>query len=127
MAGRCSVFASKRRGGTTSGFNSTNDKEPLLVEYSRAFFQIFLIVLVIRSAIIEPFRIPSGSMMPTLLIGDFILVNKFSYGIRLPVINKRSLISVNRKRVMLSSSVIQKMNLLTILTRGSCTWRHPKL
>ncbi len=82
-------FAAKRRGGTTSGFNSTNDKEPLLVEYSRAFFQIFLIVLVIRSAIIEPFRIPSGSMMPTLLIGDFILVNKFSYGIRLPVINKK--------------------------------------
>jgi signal peptidase I len=82
-------FASKRRGNTSPDFNSSTDKEPLLIEYARAFFQIFLIVLVIRSAIIEPFRIPSGSMMPTLLIGDFILVNKFSYGIRLPVVNKK--------------------------------------
>lgn len=82
-------FAAKRRGNTSPGFDSTGEKEPLLIEYARAFFQIFLIVLVIRSAIIEPFRIPSGSMMPTLLIGDFILVNKFSYGIRLPVINKK--------------------------------------
>jgi signal peptidase I len=82
-------FAAKRRGNTSPDFNSSTDKEPLLIEYARAFFQIFLIVLVIRSAIIEPFRIPSGSMMPTLLIGDFILVNKFSYGIRLPVVNKK--------------------------------------
>ncbi|MGZ4954080.1 MAG: signal peptidase I [Methylobacter sp.] len=65
------------------------EKEPLLVEYARSFFPVVLIVLLLRSFIAEPFRIPSASMMPTLLIGDFILVNKFTYGIRLPVINKK--------------------------------------
>ena len=64
-------------------------KEPVLVEYSRSLFPVILIVLILRSFLIEPFRIPSGSMMPTLLDGDFILVNKFTYGIRLPVINKK--------------------------------------
>ncbi len=59
-------------------------EEPLIVEYARSFFPVLLFVLVLRSFLVEPFRIPSGSMMPTLLIGDFILVNKFSYGIRLP-------------------------------------------
>ena len=58
-----------------------------LVEYARSFFPVFLIVLLLRSFLFEPFRIPSGSMMPTLLIGDFILVNKFQYGIRLPIID----------------------------------------
>jgi len=56
-----------------------------LVEYSRSFFPVLLFVLVIRSFIFEPFRIPSGSMMPTLLKGDFIFVKKFAYGLRLPV------------------------------------------
>lgn len=64
-------------------------KEPLLVEYSRSFFPVILIVLLLRSFLVEPFRIPSGSMMPTLLVGDFILVNKFSYGLRLPVLNTK--------------------------------------
>lgn len=58
---------------------------PWYVDYSRSFFPVLLIVLVLRSFVAEPFRIPSGSMMPTLLVGDFILVNKFSYGVRLPI------------------------------------------
>jgi signal peptidase I len=64
-------------------------KEPLWVEYGASFFPVILIVFVLRSFLVEPFKIPSGSMIPTLLVGDFIAVNKFTYGIRLPVINKK--------------------------------------
>ncbi|MBX2886392.1 MAG: signal peptidase I [Granulosicoccus sp.] len=63
--------------------------EPLVIEYARSFFPVLFIVLFLRSFLFEPFKIPSGSMLPTLLIGDFILVSKFSYGVRLPVINKK--------------------------------------
>jgi signal peptidase I len=61
--------------------------EPLLVEYSKSFFPVILAVFLIRSFLVEPFKIPSGSMMPTLLVGDFILVNKHTYGLRVPIIN----------------------------------------
>ena len=64
-------------------------KEPVIVEYSKSFFPVLLIVFILRGFIAEPFRIPSGSMLPSLYIGDFILVNKFAYGIRLPVLNRK--------------------------------------
>ncbi len=77
-----------------SKIDPSTNKEPLLVEYAHSFFPIVFIVLILRSFIAEPFRIPSGSMMPTLLIGDFILVNKYTYGIRLPVLNTK-IVEVN--------------------------------
>ncbi len=67
----------------------SRERDPWFIEFCISFFPILLIVLVLRSFIAEPFRIPSGSMMPTLLHGDFILVNKFSYGVRLPVLHTK--------------------------------------
>jgi signal peptidase I len=75
------LFLRKRR--------PADGKEPWWVEYGASFFPVILIVFVLRSFVVEPFKIPSGSMIPTLLVGDFILVNKFTYGIRLPIVNKK--------------------------------------
>jgi len=69
----------------------TYGREPWWIEYSKSFFPVILIVFALRSFLVEPFKIPSGSMVPTLLVGDFILVNKFTYGIRLPVANVKVL------------------------------------
>jgi len=79
------ILAKKRKSATT-----TLDKEvaePIVIEYANSLFPVFLIVLLLRSFVGEPYEIPSGSMKPTLLIGDYILVSKFSYGVRLPVID----------------------------------------
>ncbi|MBK5970560.1 MULTISPECIES: signal peptidase I [Thiorhodovibrio] len=78
-------------GGAPADATRRQAKEPVLVEYAKSFFPVILAVLVLRSFVVEPFRIPSGSMMPTLLVGDFILVNKFSYGLRWPVLNSKFL------------------------------------
>jgi len=59
--------------------------EPVIVEYAKSFFPVLAFVLVLRSFLYEPFQIPSSSMVPTLQVGDYILVNKFNYGLRLPV------------------------------------------
>ena len=87
---RRKVAALVERGAAPdSGQVVTTLKESTFVEYCKSFFPVILAVLLLRSFLVEPFRIPSNSMMPTLLTGDFILVNKFSYGIRLPVLNSK--------------------------------------
>lgn len=89
------VPARKRKAEALKGSGGSADavkkiyKEPVFVEYARAFFPVILIVFLLRSFLVEPFRIPSGSMLPGLLPGDFILVNKFAYGMRLPIINTK--------------------------------------
>jgi signal peptidase I len=65
--------------------------KPVVMEYAASFFPVLLVVFVLRSFLVEPFQIPSSSMVPTLLIGDYILVNKYTYGIRLPVIRTKLL------------------------------------
>ncbi len=70
------------------------ERMPIVVEYARSFFPVILIVLLLRSFLYEPFRIPSSSMRPTLVVGDFILVNKYTYGLRLPVVDTK-IVAIN--------------------------------
>lgn len=89
------LFRPRRQGTLESAGDideATKEKilaEPMVVEYSISFFPVLAIVLVLRSFLFEPFQIPTGSMIPTLQVGDFILVNKYTYGIRLPVIGTK--------------------------------------
>ncbi|NEL65256.1 MAG: signal peptidase I, partial [Xanthomonas perforans] len=79
------LFLAKRRAARAGLL----DSEPAIIDYSRAFFPVLAVVLILRSFVAEPYKIPSSSMMPNLLIGDFILVNKFAYGFRLPITNTK--------------------------------------
>jgi signal peptidase I len=82
------LFARRRRSAAAAaGTPAERVREPIAVEYARSFFPVIVLVLVIRSFLFEPFRIPSDSMMPSLFDGDFIFVSKYSYGLRLPVSN----------------------------------------
>ncbi len=72
----------KRRGFVLKGYDN-------IVEFGKFLFPVVFVVLVLRSFVAEPFKIPSGSMLPTLTIGDYILVNKFAYGVRLPVLHTK--------------------------------------
>jgi len=82
-------FDNATESANITNVQSSEYKEPVFVEISKFLFPVFIVVLVLRSFIVEPFRIPSGSMIPTLEIGDFILVNKFTYGLRLPILNTK--------------------------------------
>jgi signal peptidase I len=79
----------RRRAAESQGVQAAAVALPVTVDYARSFLPVALLVLVVRSFIFEPFRIPSDSMMPTLLDGDFIVVNKYAYGLRVPVLNAR--------------------------------------
>lgn len=79
----------ERETGESNESDKETTNEPAVVEFARFIFPVVLIVFILRGFIAEPFRIPSGSMLPTLEVGDFILVSKFNYGVRIPVINKK--------------------------------------
>src|SRR5690625_2527975 len=92
---------------------------PWWIEYGASFFPVILFVFVLRSFVVEPFRIPSGSMLPTLQNGDFNLVNTFDYGIRSPVVTKK-IISVNEPKVGDELAIKYPLNTDIEIGRASC-------
>jgi signal peptidase I len=82
-------FADENPAQTRAKLRDEKLRQPWWLEYTASFFPVILVVFVVRSFVVEPFKIPSGSMVPTLLVGDFILVNKFDYGLRLPIVNTK--------------------------------------
>ncbi|MDR5737875.1 signal peptidase I [Caballeronia sp. LZ016] len=82
-------FADENAAETRARLRGERLRQPWWLEYTASFFPVILAVFVVRSFIVEPFKIPSGSMVPTLLVGDFILVNKYEYGLRLPITNTK--------------------------------------
>lgn len=84
-AGDAAVYAERE------ALRANRQKQPLWLEYTAGLFPVILVVFVLRSFVAEPFKIPSESMLPTLVVGDLILVNKFAYGVRLPVVHHKVL------------------------------------
>ncbi|SAK55620.1 signal peptidase I [Caballeronia arationis] len=82
-------FADENATETRARLRDDKLRQPWWLEYTASFFPVILVVFVVRSFVVEPFKIPSGSMVPTLLVGDFILVNKYEYGLRLPISNTK--------------------------------------
>ncbi len=82
-------WAKKRR--------QNNEKQPVIIEYARSFFPVLLLVLVIRSFLVQPYRVPSSSLAPTVMPGDFIAVKQYEYGLRLPVTNTK-IVNVNEPK-----------------------------
>ncbi|MFT4064401.1 signal peptidase I [Paraburkholderia sp.] len=82
-------FADENAAQTRARLRDDKLRQPWWLEYTASFFPVILVVFVVRSFVVEPFKIPSGSMVPTLLVGDFILVNKFEYGLRMPITNTK--------------------------------------
>jgi signal peptidase I len=91
-------FADENGDATRAQLRDNQLRQPMWLEYTAGFFPVILLVFVLRSFVVEPFKIPSGSMIPTLQVGDFILVNKFDYGIRSPLGDRKLFANHDPKR-----------------------------